>query len=119
MNHSERGTTRFFKSGTGASFFDDIGRRGEVQFWESEKIVADSVVDLDPDIEPDPDPEATGPAPKSNPFQKSISPSLPTLPLFSPSLRTPSVSVNVSSMSLPWLSYRPWAGTKVGAVNLG
>jgi hypothetical protein len=107
MNHSERGTTKFLGSGTGVGFFDEIGGREEVQFWESEKIVADSVVELDPNIKPDPEPEATGLTPKSSPFQKSITPSLPVLPLFSTFLRTPSVSVNVSSMSLPWLSYRP------------
>jgi hypothetical protein len=107
MNHSDRGTTKFLGSGTGASFFDDIGNWEEERFWEGEEIVAEFVVEVDPDLEPDPDPEATGPTPKSNPFQKSITPSLPVLPFFSPSLRTPSVSVNVSSMSLPWLSYRP------------
>jgi hypothetical protein len=107
MNHSERGTTKFLGSGTGRSFCDDIGNREEERFWEGEEAVAELVVEVDPDLEPDPEPEATGPTPKSNPFQKSITPSLPTLPLFAPSLRTPSGSVKVSSMSLPWLSYRP------------
>jgi len=107
-------------SGTGESFFDDMSNREEERFWVGKETVADSLIEGDPDNEPDPEPEATGPTPKSNPFQKSITPSLPVLPFSSPSLRIPSVSVNVSSMSLPWLSYRPWAGTKVGAaVNLG
>jgi hypothetical protein len=107
MNHSDRGTTRFLGSVTVASFFDDIGNREEERFWVGKETVADSLIEGDPDLEPDPEPEATAPTPKSNPFQKSITPSLPTLPFFSPSLRTPSVCVNVSSMSLPWLSYRP------------
>jgi hypothetical protein len=107
MNHSDRGTTRFLGSVTGASFFDDIGGLEEERFWVGKETVADSLIEGDPDLEPDPEPEATGLTPKFSPFQKSMTPSLPTLPLFSSSLRTPSVSVNVSSMSLPWLSYRP------------